>query len=202
MKALISISMLIISSSAFPGECTSKGFFTSFPYEELYLHEMLELKKEDYVGLIKAVQTGSRAFSSVDYAIEDDVLRIHLPHGGEFQFYTLRKSESGCVGVYISYWGKQSAFAFYDISEDGIAAREHINLSQSDLYENDLLLPKDRFSERDNDRLVISPYAKGVFVADRGEWYSKKWENRTAAYSITFRWNGEEFVKHIEVVEQ
>ena len=199
MRILIFLFLTSTNSLIYANQYEPIDFFVSIPYEELPIHEMLELSEEEHARLINEMKNKTINLSSDEatYSIQDGVLKIKLIYGGSLELYVLNKSEGGYLGVMNSFWGQVSSSQFYEISVSGQISKTEGDLGFSNVYENDLLLPEHRFPESQNDLLIISPSEKGVFVAHTNGWHIRKWETKEASFSVTFKWDGRVFQKNI-----
>lgn len=200
------------SAQVYAGQYTALDFFASTPYDYLPLHEMLDLTREAHAEVIEAMREGLTSYSLdydeedghllygkvSSYSFADDSLKIKLLFGGAFHVELLDKSGGGYLGVMQTYFGKIQDITFFDISADHeIAPRSYSDLGFTDVRENELLLPDEQFPEDENGRLIFGSGSKGVFQVYINGWYVPKWENKKAAYAITFEWDGRVFQKHV-----
>lgn len=150
--------------------------------------ETCDRRQEKYVWAITALS--ERAMSLVLCEVYDEHLHVRIYKTNTANELILIAWQRGNHG---QTW--ELEFFDWDLRTDKLVPRTQKSLGLVPPYENEFLTRKHRMKSADNHRAFFNLQDDGTIEAAPWTWMERRWEQRTPAYRIFFKWNGAAFSK-------
>lgn len=152
--------------------------------------ETCDKKGEEYVWTITALADESISLMQCQVRYEHIHARVHKYRNGNELLVIA--SEQGDHG-------QNWEFEYFDFDPRSkkLTPRTQESIGIITPRENEFLTKHQKLKPSENNRTFLRMNEDGTIEASPSTWMEKRWENRTPAYKIVFKWNGSSFSKRI-----
>lgn len=152
--------------------------------------ETCDKKGEEYVWAITALAEESISLMQCQVRYEIIHARVHKYRNGDELLVVASE-----LGDHAQNW----EFEFFDFNPKSkkLTSRTQESVGIITPRENEFLTKSQQLKASENNRTFLHMNKDGTIEASPSTWMEKRWENRTPAYKIVFKWNGSSFSKRI-----